>query len=88
MGCRFSDANTKICRGTTQDTKGTAFVVYEDIYDAKNACEHLAGFNVSGRYLILVYHQLEKAELRKEDLKKKKAALEALKAKHNITDDE
>ena len=34
-------------RGTTQDTRGTAFVVYEDIFDAKNACDHLSGFNVS-----------------------------------------
>lgn len=35
--------------GTSADTRGTAFVVYEDIYDAKNACEKLSGFNVAGR---------------------------------------
>jgi pre-mRNA branch site protein p14 len=28
--------------GTTKDTHGTAFVVYEDIYEAKKACEHLS----------------------------------------------
>lgn len=32
--------------GSTKETRGTAFVVYEDIYDAKNAVEHLSGFNV------------------------------------------
>ena len=36
-------------RGNAPDTKGTAFVVYEDIFDAKNAVDHLSGFNVAGR---------------------------------------
>lgn len=27
--------------GNRKDTKGTGFVVYDDIYDAKNAREHL-----------------------------------------------
>ena len=31
------------------DTKGTAFVIYDDIFDAKNAVDHLSGFNVAGR---------------------------------------
>jgi len=47
--------------GTTKTTKGTAYVVYEDIYDAKQACEHLSGFNVANRYLIVLYHQSAKA---------------------------
>eukprot|EP00967_Tisochrysis_lutea_P034388 scaffold41038_cov18-Tisochrysis_lutea.AAC.1 len=38
--------------GSAPDTRGTAFVVYEDIYDAKNAVDHLSGFNVCGRYLV------------------------------------
>ena len=29
--------------GNAQDTRGTAFVVYEDIYDAKTAVDHLSG---------------------------------------------
>ncbi|EFJ48858.1 hypothetical protein VOLCADRAFT_60121 [Volvox carteri f. nagariensis] len=41
--------------GTTKETRGTAYVVYEDIYDAKNACDHLSGFNVANRYLIVLY---------------------------------
>ena len=32
--------------GHTKDTRGTAYVVYEDIFDAKNAVDHLSGFNV------------------------------------------
>jgi len=33
--------------GTNEDTRATAFVVYKDIYDAKNAVDHLSGFNFS-----------------------------------------
>jgi RNA recognition motif-containing protein len=39
--------------GTDKGSRGTAYVVYEDIYDAKQALEHLGGFNVQNRYLIL-----------------------------------
>lgn len=46
------------CRGNTPDTRGTAFVVYEDIFDAKNACDHLSGFNVCNRYLVVLYYQV------------------------------
>lgn len=45
-----------IRRGCNKDTRGTAYVVYEDIYDAKNACDHLSGFNVANRYLIVLYY--------------------------------
>ena len=43
--------------GDTKETRGTAFVVYEDIYDAKDALDHLSGFNVGGRYLVVLYFQ-------------------------------
>lgn len=46
--------------GTTKATKGTAYVVYEDIYDAKAALEKLSGFNVANRYLIVLYFNLSK----------------------------
>ena len=29
--------------GNKPEIRGTAFVVYEDIFDAKNACDHLSG---------------------------------------------
>lgn len=51
--------------GNRRDTRGTAFVVYEDIYDAKNAREHLSGFNVKDRYLIVLYHSTQAAETRR-----------------------
>ena len=50
--------------GNAQDTRGTAFVVYEDIYDAKNAVDHLSGFNVCGRYLVVLYYQPAKMQKR------------------------
>ena len=40
--------------GNASDTRGTAFVTYEDIFDAKNAVDHLSGFNVCGRYLVVL----------------------------------
>lgn len=36
--------------------------MYEDIYDAKNAVDHLSGFNVCGRYLIVLYYQVTKMQ--------------------------
>lgn len=49
-----------MCRGSSKDTRGTAYVVYEDIYDAKNAVDHLSGFNVANRYLIVLYYSKTK----------------------------
>jgi pre-mRNA branch site protein p14 len=49
-----------------KDTRGTAFVVYEDIYDAKAAVDHLSGFNVGGRYLVVLYYQPAKFQRRAE----------------------
>lgn len=47
-----------------KDTRGTAFVIYEDIYDAKAAVDHLSGFNVGGRYLVVLYYQPAKFQKR------------------------
>ena len=63
--------------GNQQDTRGTAFVVYDDIYDAKQALEHLNGFNVCGRYLVVLYFQPERAQKRL-DLKKQRKEVEEL----------
>mmetsp|Transcript_3306 Transcript_3306/g.4945 ORF Transcript_3306/g.4945 Transcript_3306/m.4945 type:complete len:136 (+) Transcript_3306:150-557(+) len=61
----------------SRDTRGTAFVVYEDIYDAKRAVDHLSGFNVGGRYLVVMYYQPAKFE-RRADAEEKKKELEEL----------
>jgi len=54
-----------------KDTRGTAFVVYEDIYDAKAAVDHLSGFNVGGRYLVVLYYQPAKFQKRAESQQQK-----------------
>uniref|UniRef100_A0A7R9Y4M7 RRM domain-containing protein n=1 Tax=Prasinoderma coloniale TaxID=156133 RepID=A0A7R9Y4M7_9VIRI len=63
--------------GCERETKGRAFVVYEDIHDAKNACEHLSGYSVGNRYLIVTYHQPAKAQ-KAQDARKKEMEVEAL----------
>lgn len=69
--------------GNTPETRGTAFVVYEDIFDAKNACDHLSGFNVCDRYLVVLYYQPTKS-YGSVDLEKQAEQLTALKAKYNL----
>lgn len=66
---------------------GTAYVVYEDIWDAKNACDHLSGFNVCNRYLVVLYYQATKA-FKQQDLSAKQEELEKMKAKYNISSDD
>ncbi|KAI9189731.1 Splicing factor 3B subunit 6 [Blastocladiella emersonii ATCC 22665] len=69
--------------GHTADTKGTAFVVYEDIYDAKNACEHLSGYSLMGRYLIVLYYQPNKMHKR-PDVERREQGLKELKEKYGV----
>jgi pre-mRNA branch site protein p14 len=76
--------------GDKQDTRGTAFVIYEDIYDAKNAVDHLSGFNVCGRYLVVLYYQQTRMKKAQDNATKKKE-LEEMKARFGInkkTEDE
>jgi pre-mRNA branch site protein p14 len=68
----------QIRKGNAQDTRGTAFVVYEDIYSAKAALEALSGFNVAGRYLIVLYYSPTRMQA-KMDLKKKQQEIDRLK---------
>ena len=71
-------------RGCTAQTKGTAYVVYEDIlFDAKNACVHLSGFNVCNRYLVVLYYQPYEVFMRvNRDLKGDQ--IDELKARYGI----
>lgn len=70
----------QIRRGIAPDTKGTAFVAYEDIYDAKNAVDHLNGFNIGGKFLIAVYFQKEKM-MKRIETRRARQELENLKKK-------
>ncbi|KAI6205076.1 RRM domain-containing protein [Aphelenchoides besseyi] len=72
--------------GNTAETRGTAFVVYEDIYDAKNACEHLNGFNVSNRYLVVLYYQATKSYQRM-NTDQQREKLEDIKSRYGLGGD-
>lgn len=58
-------------------------MVYEDIYDAKNAQEHLSGFNVQNRYLIVLYHQ-NKRQTQKLSTKKQEEDLRKMQEKYGV----
>jgi pre-mRNA branch site protein p14 len=70
-------------RGNATNTKGTCFVVYDDIFDAKNAVDHLSGFNVAGRYLIVLYYQANR-QYKKTDTEQKADNLAYLKDKYGL----
>ncbi|CAI9719547.1 Splicing factor 3B subunit 6 [Octopus vulgaris] len=70
--------------GNTAETRGTAYVVYEDIFDAKNACDHLSGFNVCNRYLVVLYYQAVKA-FKRIDQDKKKDDIDKIKTKYGLS---
>ena len=46
--------------GTAKDTRGTAFVVYQREEDARTAHGALSGYNMQGRYLIVLPFQASK----------------------------
>ncbi|KAG6825385.1 hypothetical protein H0H92_003857, partial [Tricholoma furcatifolium] len=75
--------------GNEQKTKGTAFVVFDDVMDAKNALDHLNGFHLQERYIVVLYHMPAKqdAAAAKADLAHREEELAALKKKHNIGDE-
>ncbi|KAF4770893.1 hypothetical protein HAV15_012649 [Penicillium sp. str.  len=74
----------QIRQGIANTSKGTAFVVYEDVHDAKQACDKLNGFNFQNRYLVVLYHQPEKMVRTKEDITERQENLERLKQQHGI----
>mmetsp|Transcript_73388 Transcript_73388/g.162090 ORF Transcript_73388/g.162090 Transcript_73388/m.162090 type:complete len:132 (-) Transcript_73388:161-556(-) len=69
--------------GTSKETRGTAYVVYDDIYDAKTACDHLSGFNVANRYLIVLYYRAATMG-KKVGLKDKEDELRKMQSKHGV----
>ncbi|KAL5530114.1 hypothetical protein ACEPAF_6371 [Sanghuangporus sanghuang] len=75
--------------GNDPKTKGTAFVVYDDVTDAKNALEHLNGFHLQERYIVVLYHMpaRQDAAAQKADIARREEELAQLKAKHDIGED-
>jgi len=70
--------------GIAKTTKGTAFVVYEDVTDAKNACDQLNGHKFQQRYMIILYHQLSKVKFNNENLGAHQRSLAQQNQDHNI----
>lgn len=93
--CSTDTVPRQIRQGIATNTKGTAFVVYEDVMDAKSACDKLNGFNFQNRYLVVLYHQIERsvkaaqdraatASSSQPDLAERQENLEKLKQEHGI----
>lgn len=75
----------QIRQGIATNTKGTAFVVYEDVMDAKAACDKLNGFNFQNRYLVVLYHQQERSlKAQQASLEARQEELEKLKRENGI----
>jgi pre-mRNA branch site protein p14 len=91
---------SQVRQGIANNTKGTAFVVFEDVMDAKQACDKLNGFNFQSRYLVgmsitlrstcsiayvsIVLYHQPEKMKSKEDLEARKENLEQLKRQHGI----
>eukprot|EP00887_Chlorella_sp_A99_P003860 scaffold11.g3860.t1 len=69
--------------GANKETRGTAYVVYDDIWDAKTAQEHLSGFNVQNRYLIVLYYNPRKHST-KLSTKEEEEQLRKLQEQHGV----
>ena len=63
--------------GNSKNTKGTAFVVYNDVAAAKSAMEALTGFSVEQRYLVVLYFHPSKKRAA-TDLVQKREEVEQL----------
>lgn len=69
--------------GNAPSTRGTAFVVYEDIFDAADAAAGLSGFNVGNRYLVVLFHSSARAA-RRGAAAADAAALKELQKQHGV----
>ncbi|KAI8850622.1 hypothetical protein BC829DRAFT_389226 [Chytridium lagenaria] len=75
--------------GSSTETKGTAFVVYEDIFDAKAACDHLSGFNIM---VFLMKHRAifdclyfsSTKQAKRSDSTRKEAEINEMKTKYGV----
>ena len=73
----------RIGESSNKKSRGTAFVVMEDIFDAKSAVDHLSGFSVGGRYLTVLYYQARQKH-KSMDIAAERREIEALKKKHGL----
>ncbi|ORX37524.1 hypothetical protein BD324DRAFT_622252 [Kockovaella imperatae] len=74
---------------TNLKTKGTAYVVYENPDDAREALTHLNGFHLMERYIVVLYHQPSKQQasaLAKAEIRAREQALEMEKRRLGMQD--
>ncbi|EJD53567.1 RNA-binding domain-containing protein [Auricularia subglabra TFB-10046 SS5] len=74
--------------GNDAKTRGTAFVVYEDVMDAKNALDHLNGFHLQERYIVVLYHMPARQDGLKSEIARREEDLAKAKQQHNIRDED
>lgn len=74
----------QIRKGNTEGTKGTAFVVYDEVADAKQAYDQLNGFQFENRYLVVLYHQPEKMVKSAQNFAERHERLETVKKENGI----
>ncbi|KAG7531306.1 hypothetical protein FFLO_04427 [Filobasidium floriforme] len=70
-------------------TKGTAYIVYEHADDAKEAMNHLNGFHLAERYIVVLYHhptRQQQAVVKATELREREEALAEEKKKLGMTD--
>ena len=85
---KFNQTPAIVFRSFANCLSPIAYVVYEDIYDAKAACEHLSGFNVLGRYLIVVYYNAQKRFAQEAELSKRQEDIDAIRKKLDMNKEE
>lgn len=69
--------------GDAPQTRGTAYVVFEEIGDARNALNNLNGFSLHERYIVVLYHVQARA-LGKGSLAQREEELARAKQQHGI----
>lgn len=57
--------------------------MYEDIYDAKAAQEHLGGFNVQNRYIVVLFYNSKKT-FQKMSTKDQEEELKGMQEKYGV----
>ena len=58
----------QIRRGTSSSTRGSAFVVFSELSDARKAVDQLSGFHFGGRYLVCGFYNKKREDI-KSDIK-------------------
>ena len=75
--------------GDAPQTRGTAYVVFEEIGDARNALNNLNGFNLQDRYIVGAYmltvlYHVQSRVLGKGSLAQREEELARAKQQHGI----